>query len=153
MELYHPTSTHLTCLNIFFSPEPSSGLTIPKCSCGADRVFQLQVVPQILHILQVDKRAEKSASQESTEQTSKESASWDPKSFSSGGMNFGNLAIYSCSLGADCPTKESDCVVVVQDSVDEGPAETAVLNMDEDCLVEDTQGEGEPNEEGWVPDS
>ncbi|KAL7576948.1 hypothetical protein ACA910_006705 [Epithemia clementina (nom. ined.)] len=125
-------------------PEPRSGLPIPQCPCcGKDRIFQFQVVPQILHVLQVDQqyyasKGEESSPPLSTTTSSSQQPQLETKASNSqntnqrntaeestlgrdgGGMNFGNLCLYIC---VDFDKGEERCtdqgVVVIQASVDE----------------------------------
>lgn len=77
---------------------------IPKCgSCGEERVFEFQVVPSLLHTLGVDRNG-------------------------SDGMNWGNIAVYSCACDAFC---------VIQDAVDERPTGPRRQMTDEAVFIPD----------------
>lgn len=81
----------------------------------------MQILPSILNDLKVDKFVEGN----NEEVTGIESA------FSSGGMNFGNIAVYSC-------TSNCQPYVVVQDSVDDRPIKpTQSIFMDDISIVID----------------
>jgi hypothetical protein len=82
--------------------------SIPACGCGAPRVFEFQVLPSLLHVLEVDKHCDSP----SDKLTGLEAA------YAHSGMNFGNIAVYTCSKACDSSNTE---YVVVQDSVDEVP--------------------------------
>jgi hypothetical protein len=99
--------------------------SVPPCSCGASRVFEMQILPSLLHILKVDQYADASNT------TGVEAA------LTLGGMNFGNIAIYTCSNA--CGASDEACVLV-QQSVDDCqlppsyarlPAATAPVVIDE----------------------
>ncbi len=92
---------------------------IPACRCGAPRVFELQILPSLLHVLEVDKA----------------STGTDLGSLYSHGMNWGNLCVYSCPHS--CPESDSE-FVVVQESVDEKPAEARPA-MQDVVIKEDSQ--------------
>lgn len=76
------------------APFPS----IPHCSCGSERVFEFQLLPSLLHVLDVDSA---NSSNDCTDLTSM------------GGMNWGSIAIYSCPESCDGSREE---VLVVQES-------------------------------------
>ena len=84
---------------------------IPNCPCGAARVFEFQILPSLLHVLDVDKYAKKGAS-------SVGDSMGLATAFEQGGMNWGNIAIYSCPKACSYSDQE---YVVVQDSLDERP--------------------------------
>ena len=94
--------------NVFCSPLP----TVPKCVCGADRVFEFQVLPSLLHVLDVDSHAT----------TASDSSIGDTDDMmdliSAGGMNWGAIAIYSCSVSCD---ESRDEFVIVQNAVGDAP--------------------------------
>ena len=82
---------------------------VPPCSCGAPRVFECQILPSVLHVLNVDKHAKQSSA------ASTKLNDW----YSSGGMDFGSIAIYTCSKPGTCDMKEQ--FVVVQDTAEDQP--------------------------------
>ena len=96
--------------------EPS----IPPCRCGAPRVFEVQILPSLLHVLEVDKASP---------------GDNDLGSLYNNGMNWGNICIYSCSQS--CPQSDAE-FVVVQESVDEKPAELRQATQDV-VIQEDSQ--------------
>lgn len=69
-------------------------------------MFEVQILPSLLHVLEVDK--------------SSPSPGVDLGSLYNNGMNWGNIFIYSCPNS--CQSSDSE-FVVVQESVDEKPAE------------------------------
>lgn len=108
--------------------EPS----IPPCPCGAPRLFEVQVLPSILHVLEVDKA----------------SPGGDLGSLYNNGMNWGNICIYSCPKS--CNLSDSE-YVVVQESVDEKPAEHRQALQDvviqEDSKFMDDEDDEDENED------
>jgi hypothetical protein len=92
-------------------------LKIPNCSCGSPREFECQLMPSILHILNVDKRSKDNAVGKIDEL------------MTSGGMNWGAIAIYTCN--ANCDNGED--FLIVQDSVDGSPEKRT--GDTEDCMV------------------
>ena len=77
---------------------------VPKCICGSNRYFEFQLMPSVLHVLKCDDHAHKSC-------TSHENY---------GGMNWGVLAVYSCSQSCSQSIEE---FVVVQESADGEPVQ------------------------------
>lgn len=100
--------SHCAVFVSFISPTEESAPPIPPCACGAQRVFEAQLLPSILHVLDVDKYAEKGDGSTTTGLAA---------AYETGGMNWGNVAIYSCP--AACSNEDE--YVVVQDSMDERP--------------------------------
>ena len=80
------------------APFPS----IPKCSCGSERVFEFQLLPNILSILDVD-------SANSNEDDGNDITNLN----SIGGMNWGSIAVYSCPESCDESREE---FLIVQES-------------------------------------
>lgn len=78
---------------------------VPKCPCGAPREFEFQVLPSLLHLLDVD-------SHFTPHRTTGEAENC-LYPYSSKGMNWGVVAIFSCS--ASCPLSREE-FIVVQDS-------------------------------------
>jgi len=77
---------------------------VPPCtSCGSQRIFELQLVPSLLHVLEVDKH--------------KKSLGDDVDSADE--MDWGNIAVYTCPNASCSCDKEEFCVI--QASVDEIP--------------------------------
>jgi len=93
------------------SSSSSSFPKVPNCKCGSKREFEFQLMPSILHVLHVDQYATAKTS------TTTSNSGLD-SSMNSGGMNWGVLAVYSCSISC---TKYRDEYVVVQESVDGTP--------------------------------
>lgn len=73
--------------------------SIPNCACGSERVFEFQLLPSLLHVLDVD-----SASDNDNGITDLTSV---------GGMNWGSIAVYSCPNSCDESREE---FLVVQES-------------------------------------
>jgi Programmed cell death protein 2, C-terminal putative domain len=88
-------------------------IQVPPCgNCGAPRVFEAQILPSILHVLDVDRYAP--TDDADTAAAATDNVTTRKAYYNSGGMDFGNIAIYTCS--AACDGQEE--YVVVQDSVD-----------------------------------
>jgi len=81
---------------------------VPPCICGAQRKFEFEVLPSILHVLRVEKFAKAKS----------ENAGNLIKEFEQSGMDFGAIGIFSCSESCSKSTTE---YVVVQQSVDGKP--------------------------------
>jgi hypothetical protein len=96
----------------------------PICRCGSQRVFEFQLLPSMLHVLEVD-----SAAGEIDE-------SMDLHSI--GGMSWGSIAVYSCPNSCD-ESREEVCIVQCGD-------EAAVNKMEGSC------GEIDHNEDGSMED-
>ncbi|KAL9188712.1 hypothetical protein ACHAXT_007090 [Thalassiosira profunda] len=81
-----------------YSPMPD----VPNCVCGAERVFEVQLIPSLLHALDVDSYANDVA------------ADGDVMDLiSTGGMNWGSCAVYSCSQSCEQCREE---FIIYQDS-------------------------------------
>ncbi len=81
---------------------------ILPCKCGAQRLFEFQLMPSMLHVLDVDSNANYLGD-----------VSLDVLELvSTGGMNWGSVAIYSCPESCDLSREE---FVIVQESIDEDP--------------------------------
>jgi hypothetical protein len=122
---------------------PSSPNLIPPCSCGAERVFETQLLPSLLHVLEVDKHAPKQVGSTST------AASGLGAAYEQGGMNWGNIAIYSCPNV--CAAEQE--FVVVQDS-DERPSQPRQAYEDDAALIPDdaTFGPDDDDDDDWGDD-
>lgn len=94
----------------------SSFPSVPPCPCGAKREFEFQLMPSILHVLNVDKYA--TIGNRIDLPTSRNEKDEILGTFSSGGMNWGTIAVYSCSVSCGEFREE---YVVVQESVDGDP--------------------------------
>eukprot|EP00934_Nitzschia_sp_Nitz4_P002678 Nitzschia sp. Nitz4//scaffold21_size171442//144018//145286//NITZ4_002189-RA/size171442-processed-gene-0.168-mRNA-1//-1//CDS//3329542495//2668//frame0 len=85
--------------------------SVPTCSvCNTQCTFEMQLLPSLLHVLQVDKYASGASMQ-----TEEASALGD---LLSNGMNWGSVAVYTCPCET-CTSTEGH--LVVQKSVDESP--------------------------------
>ena len=69
--------------------------------------------------------------------------------FSEGGMNWGNVAIFTCS--ARCET-ESDCYVVVQESAEGTPTQHLRTIVDEPVVIADGTDFGADEEDDELED-
>ena len=76
---------------------------VPPCKCGSKRVFEFQLLPSMLHVLEVDSG------------TVKVDESMDVTSI--GGMNWGSIAVYSCPNSCD-ECREEVCIVQRGDEVE-----------------------------------
>lgn len=95
------------------SIESTLQFDVPKCSCGASRQFECQLLPNLLGVLDVDTHARAKQNKSSSHLTIGELMSRE-----CGGMNWGALAVYSCKDNCDS-CREDFCIV--QDSVDGNP--------------------------------
>jgi len=78
-------------------------------------------------VLQVDKYAPKKT-------TTDNSGGGLEQAFAQGGMNWGNLAIYTCPRACG-----AECAVIVQDSIDEKPKAQPSRNEDDIVIPEDSK--------------
>lgn len=84
---------------------------MPPCTaCGAPREFEFQLVPPLLHVLQVDEYA--------PDEAQGGNAGGSLAYYQQGGMDWGNIAVYACSNPACCDGPQEE-FCVVQDSIDE----------------------------------
>ena len=121
------------------STTATSPIVIPKCpSCGMDRRFEFQLMPSLLHVLEVDKHAvAKSKEQQQTDSSTSNNTLEDIMKDDYGGMNWGVLAIYTCPSNT-CTNQEE--FVVVQASVDETPRKRAgALPSDAPVFIPENQ--------------
>jgi hypothetical protein len=103
---------------------------IPPGPLGEVRYFAFQLLPSLLHVLQVDRFASGEALD---------------TAFAQGGMNWGNIAVYtSCSQSSDAPTEE---YVVVQDSVEEMPIQNRQISSVEPVVIAEGTDFGDIGEE------
>lgn len=117
---------------------------IPRCAeCGSSRVFEFQILPSILHVLNVDKMVYTNHVLRSLQQDS--------------AMDWGNIAIYTCPNG--CSSSEEYCII--QDSIDELPMLAEQVNSpvnakspyfdeddDDDDDFDDEQNDGKTEDFG-----
>mmetsp|Transcript_20386 Transcript_20386/g.42755 ORF Transcript_20386/g.42755 Transcript_20386/m.42755 type:complete len:501 (-) Transcript_20386:114-1616(-) len=101
---------------------------ILPCNCGAQRLFEFQLLPSMLHVLDVDSNANLN------------DKNLDVMDLvSRGGMNWGAVAVYSCPESCDLSREE---FVVVQASLDDDPVVPKIgMNGDEDSHVDDDDGD------------
>jgi len=104
--------------------------TIPTCTCGAQRKFECQLMPSLLNVLDVDKYSYIDTHNNSSKLTIEQVLSKNE-----GGMNWGVLAVYSCSDSCNQSIEE---FVIIQDSVDVIPKKMA-LNRAPDMNDDDGQ--------------
>jgi hypothetical protein len=98
---------------------------LPPCTCGAKRMFEFQLLPSLLHVLQVDKFI--------IDTCETAVRNWSD-SYENGGMDWGNIAFYTCS--ARCARDHGYCVV--QDSVDGSPSmQQHSLKHAEDVVIQE----------------
>jgi Programmed cell death protein 2, C-terminal putative domain len=90
--------------------------SIPVCNhCGTELRFELQIVPSILHILNVDAYTvenDKSTPCTMIDDDTKSNYSYN----STGGMDWGNIVVYACPNVTSC--RSTDVYCIIQDSVD-----------------------------------
>ena len=80
---------------------------ITNCECGAERVFEFQILPSLLHVLDVDGHATKNNGEDNVMDL-----------IDKGGMNWGVIAVYSCSMSCDESREE---FIIVQNAIDDTP--------------------------------
>lgn len=107
-------------------PAEPSQWKVEPCVCGAQRVFECQILPSILHTLEVEKYS---------------GAAAKPAGISdlmSDGMNWGSVAVYSCPNACVASQEE---YLVIQESVDGRPeiprGQQAPMSMSVEAVVED----------------
>lgn len=145
--------SHIVIFLVFVSPAPtipeqkknqstSTSQLIPPCACGAERVFETQLLSSLLHVLEVDKHA--------LTDVDGSTASGLGAVYEQGGMNWGNIAIYSCPNV--CAAEHE--FVVVQDS-DERPSQPrGAYEDDAAVLIPDdaTFGGDDDDDDDWGDD-
>ena len=94
---------------------------VPNCSCGAKRLFEFQIIPSLLHVLDVDSH---------TTQGSKDINMDVDDLISTGGMDWGCIAVYSCS--ESCAQSREEFVIVQQAIGDEPIKKAKPANVDND---------------------
>lgn len=99
---------------------------VPPCPCcGAVRVFEFQLVPSILHLLEVDKLSAPTTNSSSERQ--------GLAAFEAGGMNWGNIAVFSCPQV--CAAEQE--YVLIQQSIDDRPSEPRENFQQGDVLIQE----------------
>lgn len=99
-------------VSVALSSKVLSTPPIPACVCGAPRVYECQLLPSVLAILRVDQPQHESI--------------WGDA------LDFGNVAVYSCT--AACADADEE-FVVVQQSVDAWPAEGVDPRRNDDATA------------------
>lgn len=97
-------------LNAKNNKSQKNSTTLPaimNCVCGAERVFEFQILPSLLHVLDVDGYATKDSDEDNIMDL-----------IEKGGMNWGVIAVYSCSRSCDESREE---FVIVQNAVGDAP--------------------------------
>lgn len=128
------------------SPNGSDPISIPPCASGAPRVFEFQILPSVLHMLNVDKHAAKQSETTASSMLN----DW----YSAGGMDFGSIAVYANPNPDDSGSIQKE-FVVVQDTAEDQPREVpdgfrdAVEDavVDESSAVVNSSG-GDDNDDG-----
>lgn len=120
--------------------QDESSEEIPPCGCGAPRRFECQVLPSVLHVLNVDKYANK------TKTDAAQLNEW----YSTGGMDFGSIAVYTCSNPETCTLSEE--FVVVQDTAEEQPTMPAGGLRDAGDVVVDENTKFDQDEDDDMQD-
>ena len=103
-------------------------LKVPACPCGADRVFECQLMPSLLHVLRVDKLAMSQFQPQNLDQI---------MNFENGGQNWGTMAVYTCPMNCKVSSEE---FVIVQASVDGTPEKRQQTSM---VVAVDMEGDDE----------
>ena len=118
---------------------------VPPCSvCGTARVFELQLLPSLLHVLEVDKHT---AGSSRSHGASNQESGLD-FAYQQGGMDWGNIAVYTCPNSACCCQSSKEEYCVVQDSIDERPTGPKRQMPQGDAIVqEDTKFEDDEDDE------
>lgn len=88
----------------------------PICKCGKACTFEMQLLPSLLHVLEVDKFAGNKAGK-------KDNSAVGFSEMLSTGMNWGSLAVFTCREEG-CSNTEGG--LVVQESVDENPQNSEI---------------------------
>ena len=110
---------------------PSFPFVLP-CSCGADRTFEMQIMPSTLFALDVDAQASRK------EKNANNNVEWKlANEINNGGMDWGCLAVYSCPYSCDSSREE---YIIAQRSTDFSPAKRE--------FQVPSDGSFAPNEEG-----
>jgi len=97
--------------------------TVPNCICGSSRKFEFQLMPSLLYVLDVDKYHNKTNINNSN--TKDDQYLEKVLNKNEGGMNWGVIAIYSCSNSCNQSLEE---YVIVQESVDVNPQKMTIMS-------------------------
>jgi hypothetical protein len=111
-------------------------LEIPKCACGAKRRFEFQLMPSLLHVLEVDKHAIQAEGETITNNSVGLDAMLNQDY---GGMNWGTVAAYVCPNGGKSSACSQEEFLIVQASVDEAPQKRAVAPSDAAVIIQADQ--------------
>jgi len=109
---------------------------IPPCVCGARRAFEFQLMPSILHVLNVDEHVNKTYIPSSTLEDSNQVSTQNSRGANVNiGMNWGAISVYSCVNSCDQSREE---FLVLQASVDDIPSfHQKQSNQDNDDNVDE----------------
>jgi Programmed cell death protein 2, C-terminal putative domain len=101
----------------------------------------VQLLPSLLHVLEVDKhvKSDSVSSRTNPEQSTLATA------YESGGMDWGNIAVYTCA-NASCVGEATE-FCVVQDSVDESPTVPNRAMHQEDAIIQEDSKFDDDDEE------
>jgi hypothetical protein len=82
-------------------PRPPRASSVPSCSCGRERVFEMQILPPALNLLQVDDYTDLTVSRGTAvlPPVGEAPSSW-------GGMDFASVLVFSCP--ESCSTSETE---------------------------------------------
>eukprot|EP00977_Amphora_coffeiformis_P021079 scaffold8817_cov124-Amphora_coffeaeformis.AAC.2 len=123
------------------SPAETNKSQVPPCACGATRVFECQILPSVLHVLNVDKFVKQSGA------ASSQLNEW----YCSGGMDFGSIAIYTCSRPDTCTSSQE--FVVIQDTPEDQPkVPMAGLRDAGDVIVDENAANDDQDDGDYMQD-
>ena len=108
----HPKSKNIHPQKIHSSSLPA----VPDCVCGAERVFEFQILPSLLHVLDVDGHAAKDDDDDIMDL------------IHSGGQNPGSIAVYSCTQSCDESREE---FIIVQEAIGDAPIQKYTEKRDD----------------------
>ena len=102
---------------------------VPRCACGPKWVFKFQVLPSLLHVLDVDGHAAAmGASVRGKENGDNDNNVMDL--INSGGINWGSMAVYSCPLWLSCDDSRDE-FVIVQEAIGDAPTRKVLEKGDD----------------------